>query len=292
MKRSALPLNGLRAFEAAARHLSFTRAAAEMNVTQAAISHQVKALERRLGLALFRRLPKSLRLTDEGQALLPELGAAFDRIGNVLDRLSLRGGGGVLTISAITTFVLTWLVPRLPRFQAAHPEIEVRLLTNQRLVDFDREDVDVAIRFGDGKWPGLLKIKLFEETLTPLSGRAYRRRLRSLSDLRAVPLLDAGGGDWEIWLRAAGVRDVPSSHGPKFDSTKIAVEAAIDGLGVAIGQASLYAEDIAAGRLFQPFPLAVGNGKAYWLVHPASAQDTPKVRAFRDWILTEIGPAP
>ena len=290
MKRSVLPLNGLRAFEAAARHLSFTRAAAEMNVTQAAISHQVKALERRLGLPLFRRLPKSLRLTDEGQALLPELGAAFDRIGNVLDRLGQRGGG-VLTISALTTFVLTWLVPRLQRFQAAHPEIEVRLLTNPRLVDFDREEVDVAIRFGDGKWPGLLKIKLFEETLTPLCGRSHRRRLRSLSDLRAVTLLDAVGCDWENWLRAAGARDLAVNRGPKFDSTKIAVQAAIDGLGVAIGQASLYAEDIAAGRLFQPFPLAVGNGKAYWLVHPASVRDTPKVKAFRDWILTEIGPA-
>jgi len=290
MKRSILPLNGLRAFEAAARHLSFTRAAAEMNVTQAAISHQVKTLEQRLGLPLFRRLPKGLRLTEEGQALLPELGAALDRIGNVLDRLSQRGGS-VLTVSTLTTFMLTWLVPRLPRFQAAHPEIEVRLLTNPRLVDFEREDVDVALRIGEGGWPGLVTIKLFEETITPLSGSAYRDRLRSLEDLRAVPLLDSGGEDWETWLRAAGVRDL-AARGLKFDSTKIAVEAAIDGLGIAIGQASLYAEDIAAGRLFQPYPLSVTNGKAYWLVYPPAASDSPKVRAFRDWILTEIGRAP
>jgi len=290
MKRSNLPLNGLRAFEAAARHLSFTRAATEMNVTQAAISHQVKTLEERLGLALFRRLPKGLRLTEEGQALLPELGAALDRIGNALDRLSQRGGG-ILTISTFTTFLLTWLVPRLPRFQAAYPEIEVRLLTNSRLVEFDREDIYVALRIGEGGWPGLVTIKLFEETITPLCGGAYRDRVRTLDDLRAVPLLDSGGEDWEIWLRAAGVHDLTAARGPKFDSTKIAVEAAIDGLGIAIGQASLYVEDIAAGRLFQPYPLSVGNGKAFWLVYPPAVQDLPKVAAFRDWILTEIGPA-
>jgi len=289
MKRSNIPLNGLRAFEAAARHLSFTRAAAEMNVTQAAISHQVKTLEQRLGLTLFRRLPKGLRLTEEGQALMPELGAALDRIGNALDRLSQRGGS-VLTVSTFTTFLLAWLVPRLPRFQAAHPEIEVRLLTSHRPVAFDREEIDVALRIGEGGWPGLVTHKLFEETITPLCGGAYRDRVRSLDDLRAVPLLDSGGEDWEIWLRAAGVRDLTAARGPKFDSTKIAVEAAIDGLGVAIGQASLYAEDIAAGRLFQPYPLSVGNGKAYWLVYPPAARDAPKVIAFRDWILGEIAP--
>ncbi|HVM78918.1 MAG TPA: transcriptional regulator GcvA [Stellaceae bacterium] len=290
MKRSNLPLNGIRAFEAAARHLSFTRAAAEMSVTQAAISHQVKMLEQRLGLPLFRRLPKGLRLTEEGQALLPELGAALDRIGNALDRLSQRGGS-VLTVSTLTTFMLTWLVPRLPRFQAAHPEIAVRLWTSSHFTDFDREEVDVGLRVGEGGWSGLVTHKLFEETITPLCGRAHRERLRSLDDLRAVPLLDSGGEDWEIWLRAAGVRDLSAARGPKFDSTKIAVEAAIDGLGVAVGQASLYAEDIAAGRLFQPYPLSVSNGKAYWLVYPPAASDSPKVRAFRDWILTEIGRA-
>jgi len=288
MKRSNLPLNGLRAFEAAARHLSFTRAAAEMNVTQAAISHQVKTLEDRLGLALFRRLPKGLRLTEEGQALLPELGAALDRIGNALDRLSQRGSS-VITVSTLTTFMLTWLVPRLPRFQAANPEIDVRLLTNPRLVDFEREDVDVALRIGEGGWHGLVTIKLFEETITPLCGTAHRERLRSLDDLRSVPLLDSGGEDWETWLLAAGVRGLSVARGTKFDSTKIAVEAAIDGLGVAIGQASLYSEDIAAGRLFQPYPLSVGNGKAYWLVYPPAAHDVPKVTAFREWILSEVG---
>jgi DNA-binding transcriptional LysR family regulator len=288
MSRRLPPLNGLRAFEAAARHLSFTRAAEEMHVTQAAVAHQVKGLEGWLGAKLFRRLPRGLLLTDEGQALLPELKDAFDRIGHAVERLAAAPAGGTLVVSALTTFVLTWLVPRMPRFQAAHPEIEVRLTTTPRLVDFAREDVDVAIRHGTGRWPGLRAEKLFEEVLTPLCGRAFRDRLRRPEDFRRVTLLQTTGDeDWPIWLAAAGIAGVDAKKGPLFDSTKIAVQAAIDGLGVAIGSPALFADDVAAGRLFQPFALTVGNGRAYWVVTPEGTPDRPKVRAFREWIVAE-----
>jgi DNA-binding transcriptional LysR family regulator len=292
MRRSSLPLNGLRAFEAAARHLSFTRAADEMSVTQAAVSHQVKALERRLGVTLFRRLPRALLLTDEGQSLLPELRASFNRIAQALERISAQEGSAALTVSLMTTFALTWLVPRLPRFQAAHPEIEVRLMTTPRVIDFAREDVDVAIRFGDGHWPNqLITTKLLDDALTPLCGRAHRERLRRPGDLRGVTLLHAGDDEWAIWLAAVGVRGINARKGPTFDSTKIAVQAAIDGLGVAAGDPHLFADDIAAGRLFQPFPLIVSNpGKGYWLVYPEASAERAKVKAFCDWIVAEAAP--
>ena len=292
MRRSNLPLNGLRAFEAAARHLSFTRAADEMSVTQAAVSHQVKALERRLGIKLFRRLPRALLLTDEGQSLLPELRAAFNRIAQALERISIQEGGATLTVSLITTIALTWLVPRLPRFQAAHPDIDVRLMTTPRLTDFAREDVDVAIRFGDGQWADqLVAIKLLDDALTPLCGRAHIERLRAPGDLKGMTLLHSGDGEWAMWLAAVDIRGMNARKGPTFDSTKIAAQAAIDGLGVAIGDPHLFADDIAAGRLFQPFPLTVTNpGKGYWLVYPEASAERAKVKAFRDWIVAEAAP--
>src|ERR1051326_7705450 len=293
--QGSLPLNGLKAFEAAARHLSFTRAADELHVTQAAVSHQVKTLEQRLGVKLFRRLPKSLRLTDEGQALLPELRDAFERIARALNRVTSAQGAAALSVTTLTTFALTWLVSRLPRFQARHPEIEVRLNTTGRMVDFAREDVDVAVRYGDGNWPGLTVEKMFEDELTPLCGRAHKDRLRRPEDLRDVPLLDASPpepasvGDWPTWLRAAGIGQLPVTRGATFDSTKIAAQAAIDGLGVAIGSPYLFAEDIAGGRLFQPFPLTVRNGKTYWLVCAEGTATRPKIKAFREWVFRELG---
>jgi len=288
MARIPLPLNALRAFEAAARQLSFTRAAEELHVTQAAVSHQVKALEKRLGVVLFRRLPRSLLLTDEGQALLPELRDAFERLARALDRVGNQSGQGALTVSSFTTFSLAWLVPRLPRFQALHPEIEVRLMSSQRLIDFAREDIDIAVRNGDGNWPGLATIKLFDEDLTPLCGRRYRDRLRKHEDVTKVPLLDTmRDSEWAIWLKAAGLGRIARSRGAEFDSTKIAVQAAIDGLGVAIGSPSLFAEDIAAGRLFQPFDLTVKTNRGYWLVYPEPAAERRKITAFRDWIVAE-----
>jgi DNA-binding transcriptional LysR family regulator len=248
-----------------------------------------------LGVKLFRRLPKSLRLTDEGQALLPELREAFERMARAINRVTSAQSASALSVSTLTTFALTWLVSRLPRFQARHPDIEVRLNTTGRLVDFAREDVDVAVRYGDGNWRGLTIEKMFEDELTPLCGRAYKDRLRAPEHLRDVPLLDASPpepasvGEWGAWFKAAGIGHLPMTRGAVFDSTKIAAQAAIDGLGVAIGSPYLFAEDIAAGRLFQPFPLTVRNGRSYWLVCAEGTATRPKIKAFRDWVFSELG---
>ena len=287
--RSLPPLNALRAFEAAARHLSFTLAAEELHVTQAAVSHQVKGLEDRLGLKLFRRLPRGLMLTEQGQSLLPELRAAFDRIEQAMNKLSVLGNEGPLTLSLMTTFALTWLVPRLHRFQARHPTIDVRMLTTNRIADFGREDVDLAIRYSrDASQPGLRADKLFNDLLTPLSGVAYRDRLKSPADLLRVPLIDTTGDpDWLTWLGAAGIRQPPRTPPMIFDSTKIAVDAAMEGAGVAIGAPFLFKAELASGRLFQPFELVVPTGKGFWLVGPESTAEQPKLKAFREWLLEE-----
>ena len=286
------PLNALRAFESAARHLSFTRAADELHVTQAAISHQVKALEDRLGVKLFRRLPRRLLLTDEGQALLPDLRDAFNRMAVAIDRLSARSAVGTLTVSSMTTIVMTWLVPRLPRFQAAHPEIDVRLMTTQRLVDFSREDIDLAIRFGTGKWPGVKSERMFGEVLTPLCGKRLIEKITTPADLASLPLLrTTEEEEWPIWFAAAGVKLSEPIRGPVFDSALVGVQAAIDGLGIGMGPPSLFIDDLATGRLFRPFALAVETGKSYWLASPENTVDRPKVKAFRDWIFAEIAHA-
>ncbi len=291
MARPLPPLNSLRAFEAAARHLSFTRAAEELRVTQAAVSHQVKALEARLGVKLFRRLVRGLRLTEEGQALLPELRDAFDRLATAVSRVGRQAGQGRLTVSLLTTFALSWLVPRLPRFNQLHPEIEVSLITTSHVTDFAREDVDVAIRYGRGPWPGVRRDKLFDDELTPLCGHAWRSKLKRPADLARAPLLilNTNEHDWEVWLKAAGLTDsVDASRGTAFDSTRIAVEAAIAGAGVAIGNPYVHAEPVIEGRLFQPFDLVVPNGDSYWLVYPEATAERPKIRTFRDWMLAEI----
>ncbi len=292
MARPALPLNALRAFEASARHLSFTRAAAELHVTQAAVSHHVKALEQQLGLKLFRRLPRGLLLTDEGQTLLPELREAFDHLAGAVERARAGRGRGTLSLSLVATFALSWLVPRLPRFHAAHQGIELRLTThNNRPVDFEREDVDLAIRYGSAEEQGGQADKLFDYALTPLSGRQFIGRLSRLQDLRHLPLIRTGdAGDWPLWLHAAGLPDIRMA-GPVFDSTRVMIEAAIEGVGIAIGSPYLFSGEIADGRLHQPFPLTVPNGRAYWLVTPADRLRNPTIRAFRDWVLKEAAEA-
>jgi DNA-binding transcriptional LysR family regulator len=290
MRRPLPPLNALRAFDAAARHLSFTRAAEELAVTQAAISHQVKALEARLGVKLFRRLTRALRLTDEGTALAPGLRDAFERLEQAVERVRAPGRA-VLTLSTLTTFAATWLTPRLPRFQAAHPDIEVRISVNSRLVDFAREDVDAAIRFGDGAWPGLATHRLFSLRLAPLAPPALAQRLKSPADLARVPLIDTlpSPGEWVLWLDRAGLRHLaPRGGGVVFDSTLLALGAAARGMGVAVGDPLLAADELEAGRLVQPFELVVTvDSKAFWLVHPEGFAERPKIRAFREWILGE-----
>lgn len=291
MGRRLPPLNALRAFEAAARHLSFTRAAHELNVTQAAVSHQVKALEARLGLALFRRLNRALILTEDGQAYLPPVRDAFDAIAEATRRLEARLSGGALTVSTMDSFAAAWLVPRLGRFRAAHPDIDVRITITDRLVDFVRDDVDLGIRYGRGHYPGLRVVRLLTEDIFPVCSPALLRGdnpLRTPADLCHHTLLhDDMREDWRMWLMAAGVAGVDPTRGPAFSHSHLVLQAAADGQGVALGRGALVAHDLAAGRLVKPFDISLAADYAYYVVTLEAAAAQPKIAAFRDWLLEE-----
>lgn len=284
MIRPFLPLNGLRAFEAAARHLSFTRAAIELCVTPPALSHQVKALEERLGVPLFRRLPRGLSLTDEGQALLPVLREAFDRVAAALEGFEGGKGREVLSVGAVGTFALGWLLPRLAAFRAEHPFVDLRLTTNNNRVDIAEEGLDFAIRFGDGAWHGTDSVLLFEAPLTPLCSPESAARLREPADLAAETLLRSYRvGEWAAWLEAAGV-PTPPLTGPVFDSAATMVEAAIAGHGVALAPARLFERELVEGRAVRPFAVEVSMG-AYWLTSLKSRKPTSAMTAFQSWLL-------
>lgn len=293
MPRRLPPLNALRTFEAAARHLSFTRAADELNVTQAAVSHQVKALEEHLGLTLFRRLNRALLLTDEGQALLAPIGEALDLITAAVERLRTQDAGGALTVSTLDSIAASWLVPRLRRFRARHADIDVRITTTDQLVDFAREDVDMAIRYGRGTWPGMAAVRLMTEELFPVCSPALLESgppLDEPSDLRHYTLLhDEMQEDWPMWLMAAGATDVDATRGPRFSHSHLVIQAAIAGEGVVLGRSALVADDLAAGRLIKPFDIGLPAEYAYYVVFPAANAQRPKVRAFTDWLREEAG---
>src|SRR5258708_18079621 len=232
------PLNALKAFEAAGRHLSFTKAADELGVTQAAISHQIKFLEELLGQPLFRRMTRRLMLTDAGQTLLPGIREGFETLTAAVGRLRAAGGSGTLTVSLMATLALRWLVPRLGRWQQAHPDIDVRLSTNSRLVDFTREDVDVGIRHGRGAWPGLRATKLFEPTYTPILNPVLLPpgvRITRPADLLHLPLLRENDEEvsWKTWFAAAAETYAPAQRRPEFDSTVIAEQAGVQMLAPA-----------------------------------------------------------
>lgn len=279
------PLNALRVFEAAARHLSFTRAAQELNVTQAAVSHQVKALEDWLGLKLFRRLNRSLLLTDAGQAYLPTVRDGFQRLIDGTDRLRRLERGGVLTVTAVASFVAKWLMPRLGRFRQRHPDLDVRM------VDFSREDIDMGIRYGGGGWPGLRIDHLLSEDVFPVCSPRLLEGMHPLTrpdDLRHHTLLhDDMREDWRMWLMAAGVEGVDPTRGPGFSQSSMVVQAAIEGMGVALGRSVLVAEDLAAGRLVKPFDVSLPTRYGYYVVCPPTTADRPKITAFREWLLEE-----
>src|SRR4051812_22186491 len=243
--RPHLPLNALRAFEASARHLSFTRAGLELFVSQAAISHQIKGLEERLGVALFRRPPRGLALTDEGAALVPVLTEAFDRIGGTLERFADGRFQEVLTIGVVGTFATGWLLPRLPDFAARHPEVDLRLLTNNNRVDLAGEGLDLAIRFGEGAWHGVDAVPLVEAPLTPLCAPPVARRLKAPADLARETLLRSYRPDeWPRWFAAAGT-PAPQVQGPVFDSSPTMAAAAAGGAGVALLPATMFTRELA-----------------------------------------------
>ena len=291
MARRLPPLNALRAFEAAARHLSFTRAAEELNVTQAAISHQVKGLEERLGIILFRRLNRALLLTDAGQAYLPAVRDAFDLLAEATGRLKALDRVGVLTVSVLPSFAAKWLVPRLGRFSQAHRDIDIHIAPSEHLTDFAREDVDIAIRYGKGEWPGLRAHRLLTEEYFPVCSPDIlkgRYRLRTPAELRHHTLLHGDMDiDWRMWLMAAGVEGVDETRGPMFSDSSMVIQAAVEGQGVALGRSALAAADLAAGRLVKPFDISLPATVAYYVVCPTATADYPKIAAFRDWVIAE-----
>jgi len=285
-----LPLNALRAFEVSARHLSFTRAAGELNVTQTAVSAQVKNLEDRLGTPLFRRLPRGLALTDEGQALLPMLTDSFGRIGAVLGQFKDGRYREPLTVAAVGTFAVGWLMPRLEAFHREHPFVDLRLMTNNNRVDLAGEGLDYAIRFGDGAWHGTEADALVEAPLSPVCAPPVARRLRDPADLARETLLRSYRADeWARWFGAAGVRP-PLLRGPMFDSSLTMAAAAMQGAGVALLPVSMIADELRHGRLVQPFGTQVSTGR-YWLTRLKSRPETGAMRQFRAWLLQSAAAA-
>jgi LysR family glycine cleavage system transcriptional activator len=291
------PLNALRAFEAAARHESFAKAADELAVTPAAVSQQVRQLEQILGVPLFLRLARGLRLTEAGRAAMPELLRGFAHLARAME--SVRGGGlaGPLIISVMPSFATCWLVPRLPRFVAACPEVDLLVRAELRNVDFAREDVDLGIRYGLGVYPGLETRLLVREEVFPVCAPALLggpQPLRSMADLRhfrllhdrqisaAEPFLD-----WSRWLRDAGVEEVDPIHGTGFTDAIMLYRAAVAGLGVALGRSALVAADLAAGRLVRPLPLTRPADYAYYAVMPEARIRNPRVLPFLDWLVAE-----
>lgn len=291
MPRRLPPLNALKAFEAAARHESFTRAAEELCVTQGAVSHQVKALEEELGLKLFNRERQRLVITQAGRSYLEVVRDALDRIAAGTERLLQRQSAGALTVSTSPNFAAKWLVHRLGRFADAHPGIDLRVSASLHHVDFAREDVDLAIRHGDGTAPGLDVTRLCAEELTPVCSPALlrgRKGLRKPVDLARHTLLHVNDrSDWLRWLAAAGAGTVDPTRGPVLNQASMALDAAVDGQGVALARSALAASDLISGRLVRPFHLSLPVSYAYWIVCPKVAAKLPKIVVFREWLLAE-----
>lgn len=285
-----LPLNALRAFEVAARHLSFTSAADELNVTQTAVSMQVKNLEERLGVTLFRRLPRGLALTDEGLALLPVLAESFERIATVLGQFENGRMREVLTLGVVGTFAVGWLMPRLREFQQTYPFVDLRLLTNNNHVDLAGEGLDYAIRFGDGAWHGTDAERLFAAPLSPMCAPALAARLRRPQDLAGETLLRSYRTDeWNHWFAAAGA-PCPPIRGFVFDSSLTMAEAVAQQAGVALLPVNMFGRELRQGRLACPFEISISDG-AYWLTRLKSRQETPAMQVFRGWLLAHAAAA-
>lgn len=286
------PLAAIRVFEAVARHLSFTKAAEELGMTQAAASYQIKLLEERVGSPLFLRRPRQIVLTEAGQRMAPAVSEAFALLSGAY-AAARSGADGVLSVSTLLTFASNWLARNLGSFQVAHPSLAVRLDTSNRVVDFAREDIDIAIRSGGGTWPGVEVHKLFNADFTPvLSPRlaASIGGVREPADLLRLPILDPGDIWWRDWFIAAGlpVEELAKRPGSSMGAQAYEANAAIAGQGVAIVTRALFEAELADGRLIQPFDLVGDDGHAYWLVYPQARRNVPKIRAFRDWILAEI----
>ena len=311
MSQRLPPLNALKAFEAAARHLSVKKAAVELNVTPAAVSHQIRTLEEYLNVQLFHRYNRALELTDAARACLPKLREGFDCLAQAVDRLRTHTSGGMMTVSAAPSFAARWLMPRLHRFIAAHPEIEVRVSARMRRISVDGkvdvaeratietwlDDSDIAIIYGHGHYPDLDVHKLLPLTVTPIcspQALSGEHALRTPEDLKHYMLLHDDTGEmydgesfWDVWLKAAGVKGLDAKRGAHFSHAVLAFEAAMDAIGVVASIPALASEDLAAGKLVMPFDLKVTLASAYYLVCEPHAKTRPAVAAFRDWLIAE-----
>jgi len=290
MLRSHLPLNALRAFEASARHLSFTRAAIELCVTQAAVSHQVKSLEAQLNVTLFKRLPRGLMLTSEGETLLPVVRESFDRIAQTLSQFEGGHYREVLTLGAVGTFTVGWLLPRLPDFHARYPFIDLRLSTHNNRVDVAAEGLDYAIRFGAGAWHGTDACQLLEAPLTVLCVPHLAEQLRTPADLLKHTLLRSYRSDeWSLWFQAAGLpADTLVPRSIVFDSSLAMMESALQGLGVALAPALMFSRQLQSDAVRQPFDVGISTG-SYWLTRLQSRAETPAMAAFKGWLMAATG---
>lgn len=290
-------LNGLRAFECAARNMSFTKAAAELHVTQTAISHQIRRLEDELGVTLFLRLKEGLALTEEGQAYLPGIRAAFHELRQATQALLASRQNTVLTINTLVSVASKWLLPRLPSFQQANPDIDVRISASTELVDFRQGGIDAAIRYGRGDWKGLRADFLMSDEIFPVCSPALlstSKGLNTPADLLDHTLLQVSGmtaGDWNRWLSAAG-ESATLAEGPRltFDLAMMAVQAAVDGQGVCIGRSTYVADDLRAGRLVAPFALRLKDELGFYLVTPHETADSKKIVALRAWLMAQQYP--
>ena len=295
-RRRLPPLNALRAFEAAARHLNFSRAADELSVTPGAVSQQIQNLEDYVGVALFKRTPKGLLLTDPAQIALPALREAFDRLAEAASMLTAAVDGRRLTVSVAPSFAAKWLVPRLGQFEALHPQVDVWISAGMELVDFNSGEIDIAIRYGAGRYPGLEVVRLMQETVIPVTSPALleSQPLNDPADLANHILLHDGSPDadescpdWTMWLAARGVRGVDGTRGPRFNQSSLVIEAAVGGRGVALAKRALAQADLDAGRLVSPFQITTAVDFAYYLVHPKPKGRLPQVKAFMTWLVAE-----
>jgi len=290
MLRRLPPLNALKAFEAAARSESFTRAAEELNVTQGAVSHQVKALEEILGVKLFNRERQRLVITEAGREYLAVVRDALDRIAVGTERLVQRQTSGVLTVSTSPDFAAKWLVHRLGRFAEAHPDIDLRVSATIQHVDFAREEVDLALRHGDGNWAGLDTVRLCSEQLFPVCAPKLvsgRNRITKAADLLKFPLLRLEDWkNWSRWFDAAGVT-ATAVPGPVLNRASMLIDAAVDGQGIALARTTLAAWDLINGRLVKPIDVSLRLSNTYWIVCPKATSALPKIKVFREWLLAE-----
>ena len=290
MPRRLPPLNALPSFEAAARHLSFSRAADELHVTHGAVSRAVRNLEDHLGVELMIRASRSVRLTPVGASFAAEVRDVLEHLAAATSAATGQTSG-IVNVSTIDSFAARWLMPRLFGFRRIHGDIDVRVATSERLADFISDGIDIAIRCGGGQYPGLSAELLMKEDHFPvcspkmLKGRYPLRRPADLA--RHTLLHDVFTVDWAIWLHSAGIDNVDAHRGPTFLSSDHAIQAAVRGEGVVLGRSALVADDLAAGRLVRPFELSLPAGFAYYVVYPQHALQRPCVKAFRDWLVAD-----